>query len=89
MIAFLHPSSQRLDRWLEHNPSRFERYITTYPEIADRIRVLRQSDPETKCILYLGLRPFTRDFILFLERETIERLADLGCELSAEYFDDN
>ena len=36
MTAFLRPSTQRLDRWLEHNPSRFERYISSHPEVADR-----------------------------------------------------
>lgn len=35
MTAFLQPSSQRLDRWLEHNPNRFERYLTAHPEVAD------------------------------------------------------
>lgn len=36
MTAFLQPSTQRLDRWLEHNPSRFERYLASHPEVADR-----------------------------------------------------
>ena len=36
MIPFLHPSPQRLDRWLVRNPSRFERYLGAHPQVADR-----------------------------------------------------
>ena len=35
MTAFSQPSPQRLDRWLEHNPSRFERYLAAHPDVAD------------------------------------------------------
>jgi hypothetical protein len=64
------------------------RCLEKYRDAADRMRLVRKADPEAKCTLHLGLRPYRRDFALFFERETVQRLADLGCELDIEYFDD-
>lgn len=36
MKPFLQPSVERLDRWLDQNPTRFERYLAAHPEVADR-----------------------------------------------------
>ena len=33
MKPFLQPSVERLDRWLDQNPTRFERYLAAHPEV--------------------------------------------------------
>ncbi len=62
--------------------------LDQYPQIADRVRALRKLSTDIECRLYLSLRPFSRDFVLVLETETIRRLGELECKISIEYFDD-
>jgi hypothetical protein len=62
--------------------------LDRYPQIAERVRALRQISSDIECRLYLGLRPFCNDFVLLFEGETIRRLGELECQLSIEYFDD-
>jgi hypothetical protein len=62
--------------------------LDQYPDLAERVRILKGLSPDIECTLYFGLRPFSPDFILFFERETLRRLAEIECELSIEYFDE-
>lgn len=62
--------------------------LDRYPGIADRVRALRAMCDDIQCTLYVGLAPLSREFILFVGKETMERMAALGCDLSIEYFDE-
>ncbi len=35
-LVLRHPTSKRLDYWLDHKPAKFERYLADHPEVADR-----------------------------------------------------
>lgn len=59
-----------------------------YPEIMNRIRALRLSAPDIECTLYINLRPFTKEYVLLFDRDIVQKLSDLQCKLSIEYFDD-
>jgi hypothetical protein len=63
--------------------------LDQYPQIADRVRLLRQISPDIECRMYFGLRPFSRDFILLFEDETLKRIGELSCQVSIEYFDES
>ena len=65
------------------------RCLDQCPGIVDRVQTLRERWPDIKCTFYLGLRPFTDNFVLFFEKETMHILDALRCDLSIEYFDDD
>lgn len=65
-----------------------KRCLAQFPSIEERINILRTMSTDIECTLYVGLRPFSQEFALFFEKDTIEHLANMACEMSIEYFDE-
>ena len=63
--------------------------LEKYPEMESRLEILKNKHPDISCTFYISMRPFSKDFILFLDKTTVNRLSQLGCDISLEYFDNN
>lgn len=63
--------------------------LAQYPNIVERVQTLKKICPDVECTLHISLRPFSQDFILFLEKDSIEILGQLECQVSIEYFNND